>query len=306
MDIRKHWRIAFILALIIVGIFYREEAGKVLETIAHAPIWLFFAALGLVVIEFVLQAVRFWLVFRKRFSEVLRVYAVGHFVAFSFPSRTLGEGARVAAFAKELGVSGGDAAAYVSIERLTDVAVITATASFILVSVNPVLAGAIAGFIVMSFFLIESDTVYGKLIEKNLPDWLRDYIERSRAIVKDRKKFLVILLLTVVLWAVDFYRMWLITVTMGGRVDYITVAALTSVAYILAAVSFLPGGLGAYEGGLAGGLVLHGVPYDIAIAATLYERFFSYWLWIVVGALAGVRSGSSSGASPGQESPAST
>jgi len=120
--------------------------------------------------------------------------------------------------------------------------------------------------------------------------------------VKKKRLFLTIFGITVILWAIDFYRMWPVLKVMGGRVDYPTVASLVSIAYILGAISFLPSRLGAYEGGLAGGLVLHGVPYNIAIAATLYERFFSYWLWIIVGALAGikgrrdVRSGSSSGA----------
>lgn len=287
MEIRRHWRLVFILVLLILGVVYREEAYQILKIMIKAPVWLFFAALSLVLLEFFLQALRFWLVFKKPMWETLRVYAVGHFVAFSFPSRTLGEGARVAAFAKELGVKGGDTAAYVSIERLLDIAVITAAASLILLKLNPALAMGIAASIIIFFALLESDRIYRRIIARNVPSWLLNYIERSRGIIKDRGKFITMFVITVVLWAIDFYRMWLITTVMGGSVDYITVAALTSIAYILAAISFLPGGLGAYEGGLAGGLVLYGVPYSVAIAATLYERFFSYWLWIIVGGIAG-------------------
>ncbi len=287
MGILKHWRIVFVLVLVGLAIAYREEALQIMDTIRRAPLWLFFAALALVVIEFILQAVRFKLVFGKDWLETLRTYAVGHFVAFSFPSRTLGEGVRIAAFARELHVGAGEAAAYVSIERLVDVTVILVAASLILVEVNPALALGVAALVIMGFVIIESDSIYAKILEKNMPKAIVEYIERSRSVVKRRRLFAAIFLLSVVLWAIDFYRMWLILVTMGGQVNYVTVASLVSIAYILAAISFLPGGLGAYEGGLAGGLVLNGVPYDVAIAATLYERFFSYWLWIVVGALAG-------------------
>lgn len=292
----KHWRALFIIALILLAVAYREEAVRIIEVMRSAPLWLFFAALVLVVTEFALQALRMKLIFKRSWMEILRVYAIGHFVALSFPSRTLGEGARVAAFARELNVNLGDAAAYVSVERIADIAVILAAASLVLVNINPLLAAGIAVLVVVGFVLLESDGIYAKIMEKNLPRFVTDYIERGRKIVKDRKLFAAIFGITVVLWAIDFYRMWIILEAMGGRVDYVTVASLVSLAYILGTISFLPGGLGAYEGGLAGGLVLKGVPYDVAIAATLYERFFSYWLWIVVGALAGVRSGSSSGA----------
>ena len=303
MELLRYWRVIFILVLVGLALTHREDALQIIDTIRSAPPWLFFAALALVVIEFTLQAVRFKLVFERDWRETLRMYAVGHFAAFSFPSRALGEGARIAAFAKELGVGAGDAAAYVSVERLMDVTVILAAAALILVNVNPLLGAIVAVLVVIGFTFLESDSVYAKIMEKNLPRIAVEYIERGRRIVKRRRLFLTLFAITVVLWAIDFYRMWLVLEVMGGSIDYVTVASLVSIAYILAVLSFLPGGLGAYEGGLVGGLVLHGVPHDIAIAATLYERFFSYWFWIIVGALAGAkrekgrpRSESSSGA----------
>lgn len=287
VDILKHWRWLFLAALLVLAIIYRNEAISVLQTIFSAPIWLFSAALSLVVIEFVLQAWRFWLVFRRNWWEQLKVYAIGHFVAFSFPSRTLGEGARIAALARELNISGGDAAAYVSVERILDMIVIISAAALILANVHPFAAIFVVITIIGFFVFVESDSIYAKIMEKSLPKIVVDYIERSRKIVKNRTLFAKLFAITVVLWAIDFYRMWLILAVMGASIDYVTVASLVSVAYILAAISFLPGGLGAYEGGLAGGLMLNGVSPDVAVAATLYERFFSYWLWIAVGAAVG-------------------
>ena len=297
MDLRRHWRIAFVAVVVILAAIYREEAGKIVGIVISAPSWLFYASLFLVVGEFILQALRMKLVFGKGWVEVLRTYAVGQMVAFSFPSRTLGEGARIAVMAKELEVKTEEMAAYVSVERVADVIVLAAAASLILVEVHPALL-AVALFGVCAFLaVLESDSVYEKVRGRLVPELLRKYVEESRKIVKNRTLFASIFGISIVLWLLDFLRMWGIVNTMGGTIDYMAVASLVSLAYIVSAISFLPGGLGAYEGGLTGGLVLRGASHEIAIAATLYERLFSYWLWIFVGAAAGAlkgRSGSSS------------
>ncbi|HIP74149.1 MAG TPA: flippase-like domain-containing protein [Euryarchaeota archaeon] len=287
MGLQKYWRIVFVAVLLALAMIYREEAERIVNIVVSSPPWLFFACLFLVVAEFLLQALRMKLVFSKNWAEILRAYAVGLMVALSFPSRTLGEGARIAVMAKELKVKKEEMAAYVSVERVADVVVLATAASLVLLEVHPFLLAAAVLGICTFLAVIESDTVYRKVNRGPVPELLRKYIEESRKIVKDRALFAAILGISVVLWGIDFLRMWVVVHTMGGTIDYTAVASLVSLAYIVSALSFLPGGLGVYEGGLAGGLVLKGVPHDVAVAATLYERLFSYWLWILVGAAAG-------------------
>ncbi len=286
--IRKHWRIIFIAILLALAITYRGEAEQIAKTIISAPAWLFFAALATVLIEFALQALRMHLVFKERFGETLRAYAVGHFVAFSFPSRTLGEGARIGAIAKELGVKVTETAAYVSVERLMDMMVILTAAMAILWAINAMVAAIMVGAVTIGFYVLATEKL-PRGIENALPTIVAEYLNNGRRILRNRRLAAALFLITVMLWLIDFFRMWMILVAMGAHVSYPVVAALVSIAYILGVVSFLPGGLGAYEGSLIGGLVLHGVPADISVAATFYERFFSYWLWIIVGALAGMK-----------------
>ncbi|HID08964.1 TPA: flippase-like domain-containing protein, partial [Candidatus Micrarchaeota archaeon] len=287
VGLRRHYRVLFIIAVVALAVIYREEAVKIARIVLSSPPWLFFLSLLLVVVEFTLQAARMKLVFGKSWREILETYAIGLMVALSFPSRTLGEGARIAAMARELGVRTSEMAAYVSVERMVDVIVIVLVASLILLEVQPVLLILVVLGVGAFIGVLESDRAYGLVRSLSIPEVLRRYLENSRKIIKNRALFTVMFLITVVLWAVDYLRMWIIVRTMGGEIDYTAVASLVSLAYILAAASFLPGGLGAYEGGLAGGLVIKGIPYDVAIAATLYERLFSYWLWIAVGAAVG-------------------
>ncbi|GEM_PF-6289157 len=285
-EILKHWRLVFIAILIILGAIYRKEAENIARIVVSAPLWLFLVAFASVFIEFCLQALRMYLVFKKGFGETLRAYAVGHFVAFSFPSRTLGEGARIGALARELGVKTTEMAAYVSVERLMDMLVIATAAAGILYTISLPAAILVAFAIVGGFSLFLLNAI-PKKAKSRLPLAVREYIDHGQKILRKKRLSVTLLVITALLWAIDFFRMWIILWGMGARIPYPAVAALVSLAYILAVLSFLPGGLGAYESGLIGGLVLKGVSVDIATAATLYERFFSYWLWIIVGALAG-------------------
>lgn len=52
----------------------------------------------------------------------------------------------------------------------------------------------------------------------------------------------------------------------------------------VAAVSLTPGGLGAMEAALVAGLTRVGVAGGQAVAATLTFRFFTFWVWLAVGA----------------------
>ena len=67
---------------------------------------------------------------------------------------------------------------------------------------------------------------------------------------------------------------------------FVKVALAVVISYAVGLISFLPGGLVAYEGGMVGSLVYFGVPIDTAIAITLYERTFSNYLWLILGSFA--------------------
>lgn len=273
--------------LMLLALVYREQVVQITTLLLKTPPDIFLWALVLVIAEFVLQAWRMRLVFKKGWKEVLRTYAIGHFVAFSLPNRALGELARAGALAKLLSVPADDAMAYVGVERLLDVIVLLAAGSYLIAKVSLFL-GAVVCLGVLAMLLALEVRRLNDLFSK-LPWVVGGYFKSARKIVKNRGLLAKLLFLTMVLWLLDFLRVWTIVRTFGGNVGYPEISALVSLTYIIAVLSFLPGGLVVWEGGLSAGLVAMGMSMEGAIAATLLERFFSYWLWILVGALTTMR-----------------
>ena len=57
------------------------------------------------------------------------------------------------------------------------------------------------------------------------------------------------------------------------------------IASVAGAITLLPGGIGSFEAGAIGTLLLLGVPLEGAVAGTLMFRGFSLWLPLVPGLL---------------------
>lgn len=70
----------------------------------------------------------------------------------------------------------------------------------------------------------------------------------------------------------------------GASVPVLAVLVVYMVSATVAVVSPTPGGLGAMEAALVAGLTRVGVAGGQAVAATLTFRFFTFWVWLAVGA----------------------
>ncbi len=87
-------------------------------------------------------------------------------------------------------------------------------------------------------------------------------------------------------WMFDIMAIYTVFLSIPGAHIHIGVLIIT---YTIAMVSgwlpfFLPGGLGIVDGIMAGLFILGGVPYYIAILATMLYRLSSYWFNTIVGA----------------------
>jgi len=84
-------------------------------------------------------------------------------------------------------------------------------------------------------------------------------------------------------WLMDIFCLYLVLCSFGIIVNPIKLVIAYSVATSLAAISFIPGGLGILEGGLGLMLVNIGVPINITVMAVITYRLLSFWLLIPVG-----------------------
>ena len=77
--------------------------------------------------------------------------------------------------------------------------------------------------------------------------------------------------------------LWASIEAFGGGTTFVTVTVVTMVGGTLASAAPTPGGVGAVEAALIGGLAAFGVPTAIAVPAVLLYRVLTVWLPVFVG-----------------------
>ncbi len=91
--------------------------------------------------------------------------------------------------------------------------------------------------------------------------------------------------LTAAIWALDLLRFYVIFLSLGHQPTLGMLLLASSLPVLLGLIPFLPGGLVIVEGSLVALFAAHGVPIEIAIAATIIERGISFVLSSIVGGL---------------------
>ncbi|TFV61571.1 flippase-like domain-containing protein [Mycobacterium sp. PS03-16] len=79
------------------------------------------------------------------------------------------------------------------------------------------------------------------------------------------------------------FALWASIEAFGGDTSFVTVTVVTMVGGTLASAAPTPGGVGAVEAALIGGLAAFGVPAAVAIPAVLLYRVLTCWLPVFVG-----------------------
>jgi uncharacterized protein (TIRG00374 family) len=77
--------------------------------------------------------------------------------------------------------------------------------------------------------------------------------------------------------------LWASIEAFGGHTSFITVTIVTMVGQTLASAAPTPGGVGAVEAALIGGLAAFGVPAAVAVPAVLLYRILTCWLPVFLG-----------------------
>lgn len=89
--------------------------------------------------------------------------------------------------------------------------------------------------------------------------------------------------LSLLAWFAECLAFFLVLDALSAPLPIGQVVFIYAFATLLGALLFLPGGLGATEGSLAGLTVLQGAPKDVAVAATIIIRACTLWLAVALG-----------------------
>ena len=98
------------------------------------------------------------------------------------------------------------------------------------------------------------------------------------------KVFFICTGISVLYWSMECILFYNILKIFYVDIDIINCIFLLTSISIIGGLSFMPGSLGALEGGLITVLIYKGISFDLASVITILHRFFAMWLFIIIGA----------------------
>ena len=145
--------------------------------------------------------------------------------------------------------------------------------------------------LVVLFYLINNKKYFFKVMNKVLKiKFLKKYAEptfESLETIQHLTKGKVLfysLILSILFWFVECIAIHLLLLSFGiDTIELLTLVSMYSSSIILGVVSFLPLGLGVFEGSLAGFLSLRGIDITISLTIVILARIITRWYSIFVG-----------------------
>ena len=306
-----------ITAWVLHAVGFEDVVRQVLKL--DARYFLLFLAIQLAMLF--LWALKWWVILRHHkipFSRILPVTFFGYLMNNLTPMSTAGgEPFRAYLLSKTEKISTEDSAASVVIDlflELFPLIIMIAIAIFITLTydVQYLLAGllAVSGLvtIILLFFLVMliiNDKVSSVLVvhtirfmelipvpylrnhakdaKMRIDKIMHNFKKTMRTAIKDNKTVYICLLLASLIWALAILRMYLILHMLGLEIPLSTLIVARVGVVVLTFLSIIPGGLGIWEGGSTWLFNTFGIPAPIAMAATLIDRLFSFWIGSLIG-----------------------
>ena len=141
------------------------------------------------------------------------------------------------------------------------------------------IAGALLGVVGTFMFVPKLRRWLGTAVRPRLKEVLADLVELAR----EPKRLGIIVLGCAATTLGAALALWASVEAFGGDTSFVTVTIVTMVGGTLASAAPTPGGVGAVEAALIGGLAAFGVPAAIAVPSVLLYRVLTCWLPVFIG-----------------------
>ncbi|GAA5046095.1 lysylphosphatidylglycerol synthase transmembrane domain-containing protein [Nocardia callitridis] len=142
------------------------------------------------------------------------------------------------------------------------------------------LAAGVGVGIVGTFMLVPT---LRRWLKDSVRPQLQEVLGELADLIRDPRRCAVIILGCAAITLGQAGALWASVEAFGGGTTFITVTIVTMIGGTLAAAAPTPGGVGAVEAALIGGLAAFGLPADIAVPAVLLYRVLTCWLPVFAG-----------------------
>jgi len=141
------------------------------------------------------------------------------------------------------------------------------------------IAGILLGLVGAFLFVPKLRRWLATAVRPRLKEVLKDLAELAR----EPKRLGIIVLGCAATTLGMALALWASIEAFGGHTSFVTVTVVTMVGGTLASAAPTPGGVGAVEAALIGGLAAFGVPTAIAVPSVLLYRVLTCWLPVFIG-----------------------
>ncbi|MHC1605253.1 MAG: flippase-like domain-containing protein [Candidatus Methanofastidiosia archaeon] len=124
-----------------------------------------------------------------------------------------------------------------------------------------------------------------KKYEGRVEDTIELFNNTIKEIARDRKKVAHATILSLGIWIFWIFRTYFVFLSFGVSVSFVMLAVVVVVSSFFGMMPFSPGGFGTTEGAMIVLFSAFGVQPHIAVAVTIVDRFISYWLPSIIGAV---------------------
>jgi len=141
------------------------------------------------------------------------------------------------------------------------------------------IAGVALGIVGTFLFVPKLRRWLATAVRPRLNEVTRDLVE----LVREPKRLGLILLGCAGTTLGAALALWASVEAFGGGTTFVTVTVVTMVGGTLASAAPTPGGVGAVEAALIGGLAAFGVPTAVGVPSVLLYRMLTCWLPVFIG-----------------------
>ena len=145
----------------------------------------------------------------------------------------------------------------------------------ILYVVGAVILAAVAAFVVVPRLR--------KWVATNVGPRAKEVLRDLRDLAGEPRRLVIIVLGCAATTLGGALALWACVSAFGGNTSFVTVTVVTMIGGTLASAAPTPGGVGAVEAALIGGLAAFGLPAGIAVPSVLLYRVLTCWLPVFVG-----------------------
>lgn len=117
----------------------------------------------------------------------------------------------------------------------------------------------------------------GKKIKEKIISFFSSYSSSFASLKDNKKNFIGQIALSALIWLIFALKMYILAYSLGIKIGWLTLSAITYLTYMVGMLPMLPGGIGSFEGSMIGLLLLKGIDINTGITLTVLFRFITFW-----------------------------